>query len=52
MELQEDNATLSSNSKFIMVEGSGHDIEVDQPEVVVEAIQQVIEAVRTGAPLE
>jgi pimeloyl-ACP methyl ester carboxylesterase len=52
MELQEDAATLSSNSKLIVVENSGHDIEVDQPEVVVEAIQQVVEAVRTGAPLE
>jgi homoserine acetyltransferase len=46
VEMQEELARLSSNSKHIFVEKSGHQIVLDQPEAVVEAIQQVVENAR------
>lgn len=36
---------LSHNSKLILAEKSGHHIQLDEPEVVVNAIRQVIESV-------
>ncbi len=39
-------AALSSNSKRVVVPGSGHVIPLDKPEVLVHAIGQVVEAVR------
>lgn len=50
--LQEQYATLSNNSRHLTVEGSTHYIYIDNPEVVVDAVRQVVEAFRTGAPLE
>lgn len=41
----------SHNSKFIVAEQSGHAIPLERPDVVIDAIQQVIEAVRTGQVL-
>ena len=49
--LQEQHARLSSNAQLIEVKGSSHYIQRDKPEVVVEAIRQVVEAIRTGDPL-
>ncbi len=49
--LQEQYARLSSNTLHTQVRGSSHYIQLDNPEVVVEAIRQVVEAVRTGKPL-
>ena len=45
-ELQRDLAGLSSNSKFVAVEDSGHFIQIDQPQVVTEAIRELVEQVR------
>ncbi|MDQ3704227.1 MAG: alpha/beta hydrolase [Chloroflexota bacterium] len=45
-ELQRDLARLSSNSKFVVVENSGHFIQLDQPQVVVDAIRDLVEQVR------
>jgi len=45
-ELQRDLAQLSSNSKFVVVEDSGHFIQVDRPQVVTEAIKELVEQVR------
>ena len=42
-ELQKSMANLSSDSTFEIVESSGHDIHIYQPQVVVEAIHQVVE---------
>lgn len=42
----------SENSKFIRAEQSGHAIPFEQPTVVIDAITQVVEAVRTGRPLQ
>ncbi|MEO6456808.1 MAG: alpha/beta hydrolase [Chloroflexia bacterium] len=45
-ELQRDLAQLSSNSKFVAVENSGHFIQIDQPQVVTDAIRELVEQVR------
>jgi pimeloyl-ACP methyl ester carboxylesterase len=45
---QRELATLSSTSVHVLAEESGHFIHVDQPQVVIEAIRQVVEAVRAG----
>ena len=50
--LQEQYAGLSSNIRHTEIRGSSHYIQLDNPEVVVEAVRQVVEAVRTGKPLE
>ena len=44
--LQRDLAQLSSNSKFVAVEDSGHFIQVDRPQVVVDAIRELVEQVK------
>jgi pimeloyl-ACP methyl ester carboxylesterase len=42
----------SGNSKFIVAEHSGHTITFERPDVVIDAIGQVIEAVQTGRLLK
>ena len=44
--LQEDLARLVPNARHRIAGASGHDIHQDQPELVIEAIRQVVEAVR------
>ena len=48
-ELQIDLANLSSNSQLLVAEKSGHGIQVDQPEIVVEAIRKMVKLVRNGS---
>ncbi|MBE0669816.1 MAG: alpha/beta hydrolase [Anaerolineales bacterium] len=48
-ELQADLAKLSSNSRLLIAEKSGHGIQVDQPELVIDAIRQMVELVRNGS---
>jgi len=43
---------LSRNSKLIVAEKSGHHIQLDEPELVVEAIRQVVESARQGTKLK
>lgn len=50
--LQKQYAALSNNSRHVTVEGSTHYIYIDNPEVVIDAVRRVVEAIRTGAPLE
>jgi pimeloyl-ACP methyl ester carboxylesterase len=50
-EAQETMAGLSSNSRLI-VASSGHAVHFEQPALVVESIRQVVEAARTGQPLQ
>jgi pimeloyl-ACP methyl ester carboxylesterase len=45
-ELQAELSALSPNGKQVTVEGSGHHIQVDRPQVVIDAIREVVEAVR------
>lgn len=47
-ELQAELSKLSSNSRMLVAEKSGHAIQIDQPGIVVEAIRQIVEAVRGG----
>ena len=42
----EDLATLVPQARFFVASESGHDIHQDQPELVIEAIRQVVEGVR------
>jgi pimeloyl-ACP methyl ester carboxylesterase len=42
MQLQEQLATLSPNkATFIVARGSGHDVQVDRPETVIDAVRQI-----------
>lgn len=47
LEMQEALARLSSRSKHIIAEKSGHYIQRDQPELVIDSVRQVVEATRT-----
>ena len=42
-------ATLVPNARLFVAKGSGHDIHQDQPELVIEAIRQVVVGVRQPA---
>jgi pimeloyl-ACP methyl ester carboxylesterase len=44
-------AHLSHNSKFVLDTNSGHDIQIDDPEAVVEAVEQVVTAVKNHTKL-
>ena len=50
-ELQEELARRSTNSRHIIAERSGHFIQDDQPDLVIDAIHQVTEAVRRNTSL-
>jgi hypothetical protein len=45
---QEQLANLVPNAKQITNTNSGHEIHKEQPELVIDAIRQVVEAVRSG----
>jgi alpha-beta hydrolase superfamily lysophospholipase len=44
-------AALSTNSRHTVVPGAGHEIHLFAPAVVVQAVEDVIKAVRGGSPL-
>lgn len=44
-ELQNELATLSTQSEHIIVEGSGHAIHLDQPEAIIDAIRWIMQAI-------
>ena len=44
--LQAELAALSPNGRQVMVERNGHHIQVDRPQVVIDAIREAVEAVR------
>ena len=46
LKANEDLATLVPNARFSVATESGHDIHQDQPELVIEAIRQVVAGVR------
>jgi pimeloyl-ACP methyl ester carboxylesterase len=46
MEMQKELLKLSSNSTHMLAEKSSHFIQLDQPELIVKAVRQVVEAVR------
>jgi pimeloyl-ACP methyl ester carboxylesterase len=49
--LQQDFTRRSTDSKFLVAEKSGHFIHRDQPELVVQAIHDVVESARTQTTL-
>jgi pimeloyl-ACP methyl ester carboxylesterase len=51
IEAQERLNKLSTNSELLVAEKSGHMINFDQPELVIEAIRRVVLAVREGKAL-
>ena len=50
VELQEELASLSSNSSHILAQESGHFIQQDQPQLVIDAILQVIKEAEARNP--
>jgi pimeloyl-ACP methyl ester carboxylesterase len=46
IELQRELAALSSKSEHIITKKSGHYIQLDQPELTVEAIRKIVDQVR------
>jgi pimeloyl-ACP methyl ester carboxylesterase len=44
-------ARLSTNSRHTVVAGAGHEIQLFQPAVVVQAIHDVVESMATARPL-
>jgi hypothetical protein len=50
-ELQTKLLSLSQNSKQIIAEKSGHFIIIDRPDVVIDAVRQVVQATRNSAKL-
>jgi len=48
--LQEELASLSTGSTHLTAEGSGHAIHVDRPDLVVDAIRQVVPQGRASSP--
>jgi pimeloyl-ACP methyl ester carboxylesterase len=50
-ELQTKLLSLSGNSKQLVAENSGHFIIIDRPDVVIDAISQVVQAVRKNSNL-
>jgi len=51
VKLQTELLSLSQNSKQIIAEKSGHFIIIDRPDVVIDAIRQVVQSVRSNAKL-
>jgi pimeloyl-ACP methyl ester carboxylesterase len=49
--LQSELLSLSQNSKQIVAENSGHFVIIDRPDVVIDAISQVVQSVRKNAKL-
>jgi pimeloyl-ACP methyl ester carboxylesterase len=45
-EHQRDLATLSSDSAYLVAEGSGHYVQLDQPDLVVEAVTKIVKKIR------
>jgi len=50
-ELQTKLLSLSGNSKRLVAENSGHFIIIDRPDVIIDAISQVVQSVRTNTKL-
>ena len=48
LQMQNALARLSSRSKHIIAEKSGHYIQRDQPQLVIDSVRQVVEATRTS----
>jgi pimeloyl-ACP methyl ester carboxylesterase len=52
IKLQTDLLSLSQNSKELIAEKSGHFIIIDRPDVVIDAISQVVQSARNNSKLQ
>jgi pimeloyl-ACP methyl ester carboxylesterase len=52
VKLQTDLLSLSENSKQIIARKSGHFVIIDRPDVVIDAISQVVQSVRNNSKLQ
>jgi pimeloyl-ACP methyl ester carboxylesterase len=52
LDLQKDLTHLSTNSKNIVVKNSGHNIHLEAPEIVIDAINQIITAYKAKSNLK
>jgi pimeloyl-ACP methyl ester carboxylesterase len=43
---QSELAALSSESKLVIAEQSGHFVQYDQPNLVIDAVQEIVDALR------
>jgi pimeloyl-ACP methyl ester carboxylesterase len=50
-EMQNEIASLSQNSIHRVVQDTGHNIQMERPDVVIEAIEELVAAIRENAPL-
>ena len=50
-QLQQELAQLVPGGRLVIATESGHDIDQDQPELVLDAIRDVVQAVRAGDPV-
>lgn len=41
-EMQTDLLSLSSNSRHVLANKSGHYVQLDQPEIVIEAVRKLV----------
>jgi pimeloyl-ACP methyl ester carboxylesterase len=46
MQLQQQLATLSPQGSLIVAQGSGHDVQLDRPEIVIEAVRRMAAALQ------
>jgi pimeloyl-ACP methyl ester carboxylesterase len=49
-QLQRELAQLVPRGRLVIATQSGHNIQDEQPELVLDAIRNVVQAVRTGDP--
>jgi pimeloyl-ACP methyl ester carboxylesterase len=50
-DLQDQLATLSTNSQHVVAPHSGHHIQMEEPDIVIAAIRRVVDSVRSQQPL-
>jgi hypothetical protein len=48
-ELQDALATLAPGAQHVIATKSGHDIQITEPDLVITAVRQVVDAARRGA---
>jgi pimeloyl-ACP methyl ester carboxylesterase len=48
MRLQEQLVTLSPLGELVVAQGSGHDVQLDRPDVVIEAVRHMAEAIQAN----
>jgi hypothetical protein len=51
-QMQEELSRLSPNSTRIVAKGSNHDIHVERPELVIQAVRNVYDAAVDGSPIK